>query len=357
MLIILSILLNSKWCCAKDYAILISAGETINDTINNQEYWSDLFITYKTLLLNESYDSTNVFVFYGSGIDYSSSNTMYSKANYDWGKITDYDNSWSTMTSAFDSIGNIITNDDNLLIFWLVGHGGINHTATDETSIVNSYFVGFNNRPYYINKESLYNLFSRVPNYRKRKIFWMTCYAGCMAMGDYNLCNDKTVFIASSKYNEYSYSFRDDIAGWRVSFDAAFNSLLTGVYPDGSIMDFTIATGYMVNDIDGILSLQELYESIDNFNYRNYISSTYIMLQHIDPYIKDNGGIASKVFVNEHLSQNDMNFTDYAGNYWVDDIIISNSTYNNSIIHIETDNNAIIKENSFFGNNTELIVK
>ena len=103
-----------------------------------------MYLTYEYLLISEHYDSAKVFVFYGDGTDYNSSNVRYKKELHNWGQITDYDNSYSTMNSIIPSLNNVISDKDNLLFYWVVGHGDKMGTSNDDNYRVmiehNSYY-------------------------------------------------------------------------------------------------------------------------------------------------------------------------------------------------------------------------
>ena len=71
---------------AHNYAILISAGTSTTDySLGNSEHWNDLYLIYEYLLLDEHFDSSKVYVFYGDGYDYNSSNPRYRKERHNWG--------------------------------------------------------------------------------------------------------------------------------------------------------------------------------------------------------------------------------------------------------------------------------
>ena len=235
---------------AENYAILVSAGKATSDTTsNNSEYWYDLFLVYEYLIIDEQYDQSKVFVFYGDGYDYNTSNNRYKKEQHNWMYITDYDNSYNTMINVFSTLNNIITDEDNILFYWVAGHG-------EKTDYYNSdsYRVKIEHsieEDEYICKQDLLDLINSISHYNKRKIFWMTCHSGAMGDGYYNLNENKTTLITSSSSNEVSYSFKDN-GDPHSAFNFALYSLSTGLFPDSTTCDLSqVTTG--IEDIDYML--------------------------------------------------------------------------------------------------------
>ena len=162
---------------AIDYAILISAGRaTTDNTFSNSEYWYDLFLAYEDLVINEGYDPANVFVFYGSGTSFNSTNPRYQTALHGWGNIVDFNNDHFTLDDQFRNLGALITNNDNLHIRWVVGHGWGN-SATGVTTWINGrdpinnddYWALIQNNNIWIRETELIRIINQIPNYRRQK--------------------------------------------------------------------------------------------------------------------------------------------------------------------------------------------
>lgn len=347
---ILSILLitvmYSVTCFAEDYAILISAGKATSDnTILNSEYWYDLYLTYEYLLLEEQYDSTNVFVFYGDGIDFNTANVRYKKELHNWGQITDYDNSYSTMNSIISLLDNVITDDDNLLFYWIAGHGGKDSSSDD------SYRTYIQNTNEVVSKSQLIGLINSITHYNRRKIFWMTCKSGAMGGGSINPNNNKTTLVTSSSSNEDSYSFID-YNDPHSAFNFALFSLSTGKFVNGLNCELNQVC-YGMTNIDSLLSINELYTGIDLFSYLTINSFSCPLV----PCMFDVGSISNKIFVGENKKMRNITI-DANSSYWIDKMEISNvEIENNSNVSIDIDDNCLIKQSTFVDVGSMLLIK
>ena len=333
---------------AENYAILVSAGKTYSDNnFQNTAYWTDLFLVYEYLLETEHYDSTNVYVFYGDGVDYNSNLYRYDKTPHGWGSITDYDNSYNTMYNVLSSLNNVITENDNLLFYWVSGHGGKNTSTNDD-----SYFAYVENTQTYISKQNLVNLVNCIENYNKRKIIWMTCYSGCMGAGSVNLKNDKTVILTSCSKDAECYSFYDGYGEHHSEFNFALFSLSTGHHPLGSDCIVTASCPEFVPDCDTILSMHELYTAISYFRYGNDIT-IYNLIQ---PCVFDQGSISDRIFIGEQHSLHDILFDDDS-NYWLDDFALSEVEIDGANVFIEIDQECILEKNILVNCGSQLKIK
>lgn len=270
---------------SKNYAILISAGQaTTDDEFSNSEYWYDLFLTYEDLIIKEGYSHEDIYVFYGDGNDFTATTYNRYKISYHgWtNPIVDYDNSYNTMNTQIALLYNIITEEDNLLIRWVVGHGGgsdPNGYPYDE----DDYKAYIQNLNQYITETQLNTMFNQINNYNRRKIFGMTCFSGCLAKGNVSFNNDKTTIITSSDWNESSYPYSLPGESIHAQFNYVINSSLYGEDPLG--------TPYYADDnSDNIISLWELYEEAD---VSPIMSST--------PQIGDDCPLADKIYIDEDI--------------------------------------------------------
>ena len=338
-------------CCritlADNYAILISAGQATSDVvITNTEYWFDLYLTYEYLLLEEQYDSSKVFVFYGDGNDYNSLNPRYKKELHNWGNITDYNNSKTTLNSVITSLDSVITEEDNLLFFWLVGHGQKNDSTSDD-----SYVVWIENYNEEILKNQLVALINSITHYNRRKIFWMTCHSGAMGGGYYNVNDSKTTLVTSSTSNELSYSeyFNSEP---HATFDYALFSLSTGVDPHGSLCPLVHYLPTTAIE-DSLLSVNELHSGISTFISLNTNMLSYP--QH--PCIFDMGDIANKIFIGENKQMKNSSMSTNSS-YWLDRLILSDVEIESDIdISIDVDVQSEIRRNTFVPIGTTMVIK
>jgi hypothetical protein len=152
---------------ARNYAVLISAGQTTaDDAYVNSEYWYDMLLTYKTLI-DEGYGHDDIYVLYGFGQDYVSSRPCYQNPYPD--PITDYSNSRANIISVFANLDNIMTDDDFLFVWWM-GHGG--------QSGPNQVVFWIENYNDYVYDYQFASYVNQIQNYDRRAFSFMTCNSG-----------------------------------------------------------------------------------------------------------------------------------------------------------------------------------
>lgn len=357
---LISLIIAMVYCgisFADNYAILISAGKaTADEVYYNSEHWNDLYLIYEYLLLKEQYDSTKVYVFYGDGTDYNTSIDRYKKELHSWGQIADFDNSYSTLFTVIPSLNNVITVDDNLLFYWVAGHGSKTDPYDDD-----SYQAHVSNAPdnpndpnaFFICKSDLLSLINSITHYNKRKIIWMTCYSGAMGVGLINPNNNKTALITSSGPGEASFSHANNIGNqyyYHSDFNYALFCLSTGKFPSETICNLNqYCSGTAL--ADSLLSLNELYSGISSFISSNYGSYQ----QH--PYIVDNGYISDNIYIGEDKKLKNVSINNNKS-YWVDRIELSDVTFgSNTNTIIDIDVQSAIKKNTFVPVGSTLIIK
>lgn len=300
--------LNSK---AVDYAILVSAGmATTDDVFSNSEYWYDLFLAYEDLVLNEGYDPANVFVFYGNGTSYNSTRARYQLALHGWGNIVDFDNAYNTLNTQFANIGAIVTNNDNLHIRWVVGHGWGNSATTVTTPSTggtgrdpinaDDYWVLLQNRNLCVRETEIIRIVNQIPNYKRRKIVWMTCHSGCLTGGTNTLNNDRTAIITASRWNQVSSAYTLPGETIHAQLNYIVTSALFGEDPLGTAFDAD-------NNNDNVINMWELWNEADV----NTIMTS-------DPQLGNNGNLADRIYIDEHL-------------------VIENTSLNNDIVYLVDD--------------------
>lgn len=310
------------------YAILISAGDVRNDDdAYHSEYWYDLFLAYEDLIVNQGYTHDNVFVFYGDGAgdDFDSSYDMYNIDSHGWSSIVDYNNRYSTMNSEFGNIASTITNQDNLLIRWLCGHGSSTTRDDYEASIQNEQgqFIEF------ISETDLITMINQINNYKRRKIIWQTCHSGCLIEGSQSLNNNKTTIITSCPWYTSSYSYCPNCSGGNCGCNDESNvaceinwvvtSSLSGTNPLGNSYDGD-------HDSDNVISMEDLFQES---SVSSIMSST--------AQLGDNGSLSDKIFICEDLIlENVILSTDHE--YWTEQITVRNlNMQNNSSVIFEID--------------------
>ncbi|HAE86912.1 TPA: hypothetical protein DCG86_02685, partial [Candidatus Marinimicrobia bacterium] len=237
---------------AEKYAILISAGKATKDNeFSNSEYWCDLFLAYEDLVLKEGFSHDDIYVCYGDGQSYSSGLNRYKLSLHGWPNIVDYDNKKSTIESVFQTIGNVSTDNDHIVIRWVVGHGTDSYNGSPSAD---GYAAYIENRGYWIPESDLINYVNNITNYKRRLIFWMTCHAGCIKDGTERLDNNKSLVITSCKWDEGSGAIDKDVV------HAEYNWWITGyLYGEAPKVG---GTEYLDADdnSDTHISMTELYD-------------------------------------------------------------------------------------------------
>jgi hypothetical protein len=316
---------------AVDYAILVSAGiATTDDVFSNSEYWYDLFLAYEDLVLNEGYAPANVFVFYGNGTSFNSTCARYQLALHGWGNIVDFDNAYNTLNTQFANIGAIVTNNDNLHIRWVVGHGG-GDAATGNTAPYPSstardpinnddYWVLLENRNLLVRETDIIRIINQVNNYKRRKIIWMTCHSGCLNGGTNNLNNNRTVLITASRWDEVSWPYWLPGETIHPELNYVVTSSLFGEDPSGTAYNAD-------NNGDNVINMWELWNEANNSP-----------IMHSDPQLGNNGNLANRIYIDEHLVIENTNINNDI-QYLVDDYeFLNSSLQNGSDIEVDIDN-------------------
>ena len=350
----ISLIIGMAYCgisFADNYAILISADRaTSNHDSYNAEHWNDLYLIYEYLLLEEHYDSSKVYVFYGDGTDYNNPIERYKKELHHWGQIADYDNYFHTIQSIVQQLNSVVTDEDNILFYWVIGHGELISNSNYDS--YRAKIVHNNNTVEYVSKTNLVSLINSITHYNKRKIIWMTCYSGAMGVGSINPNNNKTTIITSSAPDEPSYSDPNHIGNQYYChsvFNCALFSLSTGILPWETTCNLNqYCTGTAL--ADSLLSLNELYSGIGSF-----IHNYYGYYQH--PNIFDNGNIADRIFIGEEKKLKNV-LINNSKSYWVDRIELSDVTFgSNTNTILDIDVQSVIKKNTFVPTGSTLIIK
>ncbi len=207
---------------AENYAVLISAGLTEDDSTEfHSEYWYDLFLMYE-VLYNNGFTYDNIYVLYGEGDDFESEVERYQVPG-GWGNITDYSNTKSNMEDVFDDLSEEMTDDDFLFVWWL-GHG---NEDEEEGNCPNIYLEVENRGPlgpynsscdvrdnelaYWVNQIS-------SANYKWRSFSFITCHSGGIID---DLESTKTVITTSTTCESGTQGFTgcDNLFHSELSYD------------------------------------------------------------------------------------------------------------------------------------------
>ena len=257
IIILVSILFVSQKIRSENYAILISPGTTTQDCeYFNSEYWFDLFLAYEDLIIKKGYSHNNVFVFYGlDGSDYETSayKNRYNKSLHGWtNDITDYPATSSSLENYFNIISsNHIDYDDQVFIRWIVGHGDRHFPYGRDDYYVKLDHPGFDDDEQ-IDKQDLINLLNTI-EYKRRIIFWSTCYSGCMIEGNVNIKDPNSLVLTSSEWNESSFVYQLPGETYHANFNYIITSASYGEDPVGIIRNVD-------SNNDDYISMDELYQ-------------------------------------------------------------------------------------------------
>jgi len=197
ILIIVGSTVLNQFSQAKNYAVLISAGESTTDNAEeNSEYWYDLFLQYTTLI-DKGYDHEDVYVLYGEGFDFISQHLEYHNP-YPIASITDFNNYKLTIESVFNSLDNVMTDNDLLYVWWM-GHGmqSLGHLRMRIENVPGNTSNGW------VWDYEFASFVNQISNYRIRIFSVMTCFSGGIID---DLDKPKTIVITSSTFNQLSYS-------------------------------------------------------------------------------------------------------------------------------------------------------
>lgn len=256
---------------AKNYAILISSGAVYKDTIEySSEYWYDLYLAYENLVVHKGYDPQDVFVFYNGGRDFPTGIDRFKPSYNGWERITDYKTTFSELKKRFTEIGNIMTDEDNLIVFWVVGHGSnvLEDGTVEEITITDGEYyciICNSNGLYSLYVDDIKNLMNRISVYNNRLMVWNTCYSGYLI---YESFGPNTSVVTGTAYNQKGHSYLigpEEIP--LTEFGYYFNAYTTGY-------DFL---GTAVPNIetypDNIYDIEEAVIQMKNLFYQYTMSS------------------------------------------------------------------------------------
>jgi hypothetical protein len=318
------LLITSITSFSENYAILISVGKaTQDDEFNNSEYWYDLFLAYEDLIIKEGYSHDKVYVFYGDGNDFTGTNyDRYKKSYHGWTEpITDYDYSYTTVYNQIGVLSIVINEDDNLLIRWMVGHGG----ASDE----DNYITYNQNHNVYCSEQQVYDMFNQINNYKRRKIIWMTCHSGALVAGKKTFNNEKTTIITCCRWDRSCYGATIPA---NETMHAEFNYVITSSLYGKDQCGNTLNADYYN---DNVISLDELYQEVIT---NSVINATSL------PQIGDICPLASKIYIDENILLSDATLS---------------GTHEYLVDNIKTQNDLIIPNNAniTFAASKQIILK
>jgi hypothetical protein len=339
--IMILLLIMSSNSNSKSYAILISGGYGIPDDPDKEftAYWYDLVLAYEYLINNAGYSHDDVYVFFGNGENWD--NTDVNNDRYDlsvryqgqseWQDIVDYSNNRTELINAIRSFAdNIITDKDNLLIWFPRSHGQSNNIEPCEwnnwaTPIYRDVpDIGWylHENPHYSNEVNIYDVLKfedeqHNKKYKRIKYLLSMCRSGHAVNCDKTLLNFgdpeneddlKAIAFSSASWNEQG--IRKPFQGpdneeQHSGFNYAIYGTLTGEDPWGNpLNDFEPDI-----NADGVISMKELYDAIkfkgegeeywDDIWWR--ISWSDQGIDHCEPQIADPCNRAEYLYINENL--------------------------------------------------------
>jgi hypothetical protein len=229
-------------------------------------------------------------VFYGNGASFNSTRARYQLALHGWG------NSATTATTHSTAV---------------TGRDPIN---------ADDYWVLLQNRNLCVRETEIIRIINQIPNYKRRKIVWMTCHSGCLAGGTNNLNNNSTVLITSSRWDQVSFGYNLPGETIHAELNYITTSALFGEDP--------ISTAFNADDNgDNVINMWELWNEAD-------INS--IMTS--DPQIRNIGNLADMIYIDEHLVIENINFVNDI-EYLVEDYKLLNSSIQTGAdIEVDIDN-------------------
>lgn len=253
---------------ANRYAVLISAGKTEMDYVErHSEYWYDLFLAYEDLI-EKGLDHDNIYVCYGDGEEFESVIDRYNVVEYhpEWPYIIDYDNDTSNIKTALGEVADLSTNNDTVVIRWVLGHGDITEYNPD------SYVALIENRSLVISEDYIISCINQIEDYAQRYIAWTTCHSGCILNGNQRLDNENSVVFTSCNWDEpcitngpgYSEPLWDN---WHAVFNYWFTGYSAGHAPGSSGENEDLDADL---NVDGDISVIELYKCTHDSAYCYY---------------------------------------------------------------------------------------
>ena len=173
---------------AKDYAVLISAGQaTTDDAAVNSCFWYNPYLQYKALL-DEGYGDDDIYFLYGFGTDFASAYPCYQPPY----PVTDYPVNRANIESVFNMLGGIMTSSDFLYVWWM-GHGG----PSGSNLVMNIGTTGESVWDY-----EMADWVGQITNYDLRTFSWMTCYSGGILD---DLEGLRSIVMSSATFYESTY--------------------------------------------------------------------------------------------------------------------------------------------------------
>jgi len=130
-------------------------------------------------------------------------------------------------------------------------------------------------------------------------------------------------------------------------------------FPNGQSCTIDSVTHNRVTNIDGLLSFYELYKGIDNFNYKDKITSiSFPMINPITPRLFSLNNMAHDIFLNENNNIVNVNLENEIFSYRMDRVRINNvSLRDTSFISFNADDNFVIDNSFFVESGSTLIIK
>ncbi|MCX6156083.1 MAG: hypothetical protein NT007_18195 [Candidatus Kapabacteria bacterium] len=298
---------------SKNYAILVSAGFVdginINDDNGEAGLWYDLVLAYEYLIGNAGYSQENVLVFYGDGTEWNDTHISGDRYNLPtthprWlntkGKyMVNYSLDVNEFANAISDLSSKLTSKDNILVWWVHGHGVCNILNANDDSYdaeVSApspldgwhFLEGCTSYLIYRNIYTVFNNFnsnnSNSTYCSRIKYLWATCRSGQLIKGSKTLLNGGnsnndpyTFLITGCDFDELvnfqsinPYVTPDNKQEqYHNSFSYAVYCTLLGKNPwGGTIINYDqnssspSFSSFRDQNNDGVISMRELYEAL-----------------------------------------------------------------------------------------------
>ena len=230
------------------YAVIISGGGSLDD--NHVRYWNECAAIYSILVNKYGYDRNKIYVIMSDGTD--SGNDIHIDANlsrmheiYDSSPLDldgdglddiQYAATKANISSVFNTLSNLITNEDDVFIF-----------TTDHGNVVNNQSIltlWYND---VITRDEFALEVNKINNARAINILMEQCFSGGFIP---SLCGDNRVVMTACSSNESSYPMPDCVYD---EFCYHWFCAMNGETPSGVIVNAD-------TNNDGYVSMKEAYD-------------------------------------------------------------------------------------------------
>jgi hypothetical protein len=354
-------LLSINFLYAESYAVLISGGfakENEGDDPEIDSYWYDLFLVYEYLIEHAGYTHNNVIVFFGDGSDWDATTINNYRYNVSqrypsWPDIVDYANNMTTIeTQITNFANNVITDQDNLLIWFPRGHGHGNISDADQDNgmamieqeeITETWYISEYD-DFFVDELIIYDILNFKDandnnQYKRKKVIVSACRSGHFVAGNKTLLNggdqnnnddNSTIAMTTCSWNQTG--IHNTINNEKHSgFTYCIYCTLMNEDPWGNSITWDQSNPNYSPDTndDGVISLQEIYDTIKygavEYCCRKSWESGSEPKWEVRPQIADPCPMADYLYIDEILKIKNATLNlmqdETERYYWVDKII------------------------------------